>query len=546
MVLSLQPDRGTTPVGPPDIPSDPSADAPGGPRRARIAGMATATALGLVYLVVHPASQDYASGDFRARLFRRGGYLWNNLWFGGHPLPGYGIVSPALGAIFGVVPIAIVSLLVSTWCFVLLVERWRTTHPTLPDPTLGVMLFACGCAVNLWGGRLTFGPAVMFGTLCAVALQRHHRRLVVVFAALCGLSSPVGALSLAIILAALWIAEAAPRRLVVTAMSAAVVPIGLLIVIFPEGGWFPFTWGSFVLLASGLVIASWFARDVPFVRWLTAIYGAVALGAFLVRSPLGGNVVRLGWLGLGPAVALSARQHRRVLVPVVAVCSLVWSGAYVKMGFFPPAEAAKASYYEPLARYLETLPQPLRVEVVPTTTFSQADGLALQISGIARGWESQVDRELNPELNTGDLDSGTYHRWLLDNAVSVVALPHDSIRPQSRDEAAVIEAGAPYLTKVWASVDWDVYRVIDARPLADHGATIVKVEPERLTIDAPNTGWTEVKFRYTDLYRVSAGDACVEPTDAGWIRLLVHRAGRIELSVQLTGDAVLRRQEPCR
>lgn len=141
-------------------------------RRVRMVGMASAGIICLLYLLIDPPSQDFASGHFRAELARRGVYLWDNLWFGGHPLPGYGIVSPTLGSVFGVVPVAMISVLVSTWCFTLMVERWHATHPELPDPAVGVVLFACGCGVNLWGGRLTFLPAVMFGAMALLALQR--------------------------------------------------------------------------------------------------------------------------------------------------------------------------------------------------------------------------------------------------------------------------------------------------------------------------------------------------------------------------------------
>ena len=69
-------------------------------------GMMFAGAICLAYLVIDPPSQDFASGHFRAELASRGVYLWNNLWFGGHPLPGFGMVSPVLGGVFGVVPVA--------------------------------------------------------------------------------------------------------------------------------------------------------------------------------------------------------------------------------------------------------------------------------------------------------------------------------------------------------------------------------------------------------------------------------------------------------
>lgn len=500
--------------------------------------MAFAGAICLLYVLLDPPSQDFASGHFRAELARRGVHLWNNLWFGGHPLPGYGVVSPVLGGLLGVVPLSIVSVLVATWCFAVLVERWSTTNRGLPDPVIGVVLFACGCGANLWGGRLTFLPAVMFGSLALLLLQRRRSLLLAGCAALCGLSSPLGAVSLSVIMVAAWFARAAPRRLLVIGSVAAVTPIGTLIVLFPEGGWFPFTGGSLVLLTAAVLGAGWCGRAVPFVRWGVIVYGAVILGAFVVQSPLGGNVVRLGWLLAGPAAALTLARHRRLMVPAIVVASLVWNGAYIAMAFQPADRTATASYYDSLLSYLHTLPRPLRIEVVPTQTFGQADTLALQSDGIARGWETQLDRRLNPEFYTGRLDASTYHRWLTEHAVSIVALPLGRLRDMSLDEAAVIRGRPPYLRSVWGNDDWQIYAVVDAAPLVDNGATVVDVQPEELTIDSPRTGWATLKFRYTSLYSVTEGAACIEQGVGGWIRLFVQHPGRVRLTISLSLEAV--------
>lgn len=515
-------------------------------RRLRVGGMVTAGLICAVWMVLRPPSQDFASGDFRARLFDRGTYLWNNLWFGGHPLPGYGMVSPMLSAVFGVVPIAVISVFVSTWCFTLLVERLWETYDGLPDPMLAVVLFACGAGVNLWGGRLTFGPAVMFGTACFLALQRNHRVVAIVCAALCGLCSPVGALSLVMVLTALWFAEAGPRKLLVATGIAAVVPIGSLIVIFPESGWYPFTWQGLAMLIGALAVVGWFGRDIPAVRWAVGIYGAVAITAFIVKSPLGGNVVRLGWLAAGPAAALTIRRHRRVVLPMFAVFTLIWSWAYVRIAFEPANASASAEYYESLGSYLATLPQPQRVEVVPTETFGQADELALETMGIARGWERQLDLELNPEFYDENFDADMFHRWLLEDAVSVVALPSESVRVEAQPEADIVLSEPDFLRLTWSNADWKVYEVVDATPLADHGARVVDVQPESLTIEASRTGWSLVRFRYTDLYQVEEdGVACLEESPDGWIRMLVHEPGTIHLRIALSSEALLPVGEAC-
>jgi hypothetical protein len=234
------------------------------------------------------------------------------------------------------------------------------------------------------------------------------------------------------------------------------------------------------------------------------------------------------------------------MVPVIVAASLIWNGAYISMAFRPADRTAHASYYDSLVAYLGTLEQPLRVEVVPTQTFAQADTLALRIGGIARGWETQLDRKLNPELYTGRLDAETFHSWLLEHAVSIVALPLGKLRDISEDEAAVIRSKPSYLHEVLVNDDWKVYAVVNASPLADNGATVVDVRPEELTIQAPRTGWTTLKFRFTDMYEVSEGAVCLEPTDDGWIRVLVRQPGRIRLTIALSIDALVHHRPACR
>jgi hypothetical protein len=251
----------------------------------------------------------------------------------------------------------------------------------------------------------------------------------------------------------------------------------------------------------------------------------------------------LGWLLAGPAAVLTLARHRRTMVPAIVVASLIWNAAYISMAFLPPDRTAAAAYYDSLVSYLDTRPQPLRIEVVPTHTFAHADTLALRIDGIARGWETQLDRALNPEFYTGQLDADTYHRWLLEHAVSIVALPLGRLRDMSLDEAAVIRSRPTYLRPLWENHDWQVYEVADASPLVDNGAAVVDVQPDEIVLDTRRAGWTTLKFRFTDMYSVSEGAACIAPTDAGWIRIFVEQPGRIRLTISLSVGAVIGRGE---
>ena len=510
----------------------------------RLAAVAPALVISIAYLVLHPASQDFASGDFRARLFREGAYVWNIHWFGGHPLPGYGIVSPILSGLLGVVPVAIVSLIVASWAFGAIIANCKISYPSLPSPTLATMLFSVGCALSLWGGRLTFGPAVAFGTLCVLCLQRQRPTLAVLSALLCGLSSPIGALSLAIIVFSCWTTKVFSRRLLCLVGAAAVVPAGIIVLLFPEGGWYPFTGGSFISLTVALAFVGWFGRRMPLVRTLVAVYAVVALVAFIVRSPLGGNVVRLGWLTAGPAAVITFTKFRRTLLPAFVIFTVIWGWSYVKLGFVVADATTKPDYYDSLAAFVQAQPGGVqRVEVVPTESFRQADELALKIN-IARGWEAQLDRELNPEFYD-QLSIDTYHSWLLRNSVSLVALPMAGVQPISRTEEAIIESAPGYLRLVWSTPQWRAYRVTDARPLADFGATVTTVGTDSLTIDAPHAGVVTVRFRYSKWYQIASGDACATRSPDGWLELHVRTPGTIVASVALSLENAVGTSDEC-
>ncbi len=514
--------------------------------RRHCVGLAPALVIVVAYLLIRPKALDFASGDFRAQLFKRHVLLWNNLWFGGHSLPGYGIVSPVLNGVFGVVPVAVVSVVVSSWCFVLICHWCTERNPSLANPRLAIILFSVSTCVSLWGGRLTFGPAVAFGTACIAAQQRDRIIIACVCAALCGLSSPVGVVSLGIILGACFIANALPRKQLVITSIACVVPVGAVMILFPEQGWYPFTWRSLFMLTLALSIVGWFGRRYK-VIWVGAVfYFVVAVLAFMWRSPLGGNIVRLGWLAAGSVAALTITNHRRTLVPAFAIFTLIWTWAYVNLGFVPKDVVADSAFFTPLSNYVLAMPGgPQRVEVLPTVSFSQADGLALQI-GIARGWETQLDRELNPEFFGHQLTAQNFHAWLLRNSVSLVAVPQAHLHENSLDEEAIINSNPGYLQLQWSNPNWHLYRVIDAQPLADNSATVTQVEPDSLTIDAPKLGTTTVRFRYTKWYRIVSGDACVTESSDGWIDLAVHSPGTIHMQATIFGNgAEDTNQEQC-
>ena len=70
------------------------------PLRHRLAPVAAAAVLALLYVIVSPPSLDLAAHLFRARLFGIEGLgLWDNYWYGGHHTPGYSVLFPPLAAL---------------------------------------------------------------------------------------------------------------------------------------------------------------------------------------------------------------------------------------------------------------------------------------------------------------------------------------------------------------------------------------------------------------------------------------------------------------
>ena len=124
-----------------------------------------AAALGAVYLITHPDSADHAAQVFRSDLFGREGFsVWDNLWFGGHHLPGYGFLLPTLGALIGVRLVGVLATVTAALLFSAIAYRRFGDRARL-----GVVWFATATAISLFSGRLTFalGVAVALGAVLA-------------------------------------------------------------------------------------------------------------------------------------------------------------------------------------------------------------------------------------------------------------------------------------------------------------------------------------------------------------------------------------------
>jgi hypothetical protein len=502
-----------------------------------------AAVLGGIYLIVQPSSADHAAQVFRSGLFENEGIsTWNNLWFGGHHLPGYGFLFPPLASLIGARLVGFLAALAASLLFAAIAYgRWGERA------RLGVLWFAAGTSISLYTGRLSFALGVPIALAAVFAAQRGHRLSAIGFAALCPLASPVAALFLACGAVGYAIAERARRGLEIAA-TAAVTALAMSLA-FPEGGTEPFVFSSFqpaILVA----VAVWVAlpREERLLRYSVAVYAAVLAGAFLINSPMGGNATRMGSLLLGPALAFGLWRRQRIvlflLVPILIYWQ--WSPVIRDLEDVHAQPSVEAGYYAPVRDFLRGTPKPnaYRVEVLPAAHHWESAYMPRGIY-IARGWERQLDRKLNPIFYEGQLTFDEYRNWLDELGVGYVAVPDAPLDYAAESEVKLIAREPPYLEKAFTSADWTVYRVRDPAPLAVGAGDLVKLTPEGFVVDADAPGTVLVRVHWTPYWSIEQGTGCVEQSPGGYTTLDVAEPGRFRVGVDFSPLRALDRGPRC-
>jgi hypothetical protein len=493
-----------------------------------------AAGLGCLYLVLQPSSADHAAQVFRSGLFESEGVTaWNNLWFGGHHTPGYSVLFPLLGSLIGPRLVGALAVIAASLLFAGIAYRhWGNRA------RLGVCWFAAGASLSLFSGRLSFALGFAIALAAVFASQRGWRALAVGFALLCPLASPVAALFLACGAVAHSVAERTRSgiELAIASLGAAV----LLAYAFPEGGTEPFVFSSFqpaLLIAIAVFLA--IPREEKLLRYGVAAYGVALAGSFLIDSPMGGNVTRMGALLLGPALAFGLWRRQRVLLALLAPVLLYWQLSPVvrDLEAVYAQPSVEAAYYAPVRDFLRgATREHYRVEVLPAAHHWESALLPHGIY-IARGWERQLDRKLNAlfyEDETGTLTPEAYRAWLDDLSVGFVAVPDVPLDYAGEAEARLIAAGLPYLTKAFVSEDWTVYRVSDPEPLAVGSGRIVKLTPEGFVVAAKSAGSILVKVRWTPYWAIEEGTGCVQESPRGFTQVKVKEPGRVRVGVDFS------------
>lgn len=508
---------------------------------------ALAAVIGLAYLAIDPPSADLAAQTYRAGLFERHGFLaWDNAWYGGHHMPGYSVLFPPLAAVLGPRVVGVLAAVAAAWLF----ERIAAEHFGTRGARVGSLWFAAATGVNLLTGRLTFALGVAFALACVLAATHRRPGWAALAAAASTLASPIAGLFLGLGAAAWFLGggrrhdpsrpATVRRRHALLVGGAAVVPAVVLTVAFPEGGVEPFVASSFWPAMLGLVlIVVFLPREERVVRYGILLYALATVASFVLDTPMGGNVTRLGTLIAGPILACLLWQRSPRLLIALAVPLLYWQWTapvrdWVR-GHGDPS--VHASYYRGVVGFLERDPDAaarrFRVEVPFTANHWESRWVGNRLP-LARGWERQLDIKVNGLFYEGTLTAARYRRWLQENGVRYVALPDVDLDHSAQQEARLLRRGLPYLTPVWRDAHWRVFRVRAPRPLATGAGTLTRMGTQALELRADRAGPILLRVRWTPYWKVAGGAGCVSRAPGDWTRVDAHRAGPIRIGVSVS------------
>ena len=491
------------------------------------AALITATVLHVLWLVfLANNGGDLAAQDAWAAFAREHpDSAYNLAWYGGlHPVS-YSVLAPYLMAVLGVRTTLVVSGIASAGLLALLLVRSnRLRRPLVP-----ALYGAFALTGNAVSGRTTYGLGMMLG-LAALAVifawpdrwrssaARHKTTRGVVAGVLSGLaaaSSPVAGLFLGIAAAAMWLTG---RR--VAAYTLGIPPLTVVLLsawLFPFSGEQPMDSLQLILpCLAGLFGALLVPRSWRLVRIGSVVYIVALLLVWLIPSPIGTNMTRLGLLFGGvvliaaacrkprqgpPMLAefVGAWQAKTLLVLAIATMS-IWQVAFaVNDAVHSQPAAAWTAPLEPLVHQLESRNAELgRVEVVPARSHAEASALAPYVN-LARGWNRQADAERNPIFYEDDdlLTRSTYRAWLDRWAVQYVVLPTGPPDYAADEEAALVGSGLPYLREVWSDPYWRLYEVDHPAPLADPPAQVIDFDSTEVVLKVSSPGTVLVRILYS-------------------------------------------------
>ncbi len=498
---------------------------------------AAAPALGLAlvailaWLIADPHTPDLAAQVYRVGLFRQSGFaIWDEHWYAGHHLPGYSLLFPPLGALFGVRAVGAACALLSTALFALILAE---AYPR--RARWGAAAFAVAAVGDIWLGRLAFALGVSLALAAVLAYRRGRGGPAVLLAALAAAGSPVAGLLLGVGALSGSITSRTLRPLLVLALPAAAVVLPLS-ALFPEGGTEPFPFYSF-LATAGAVLAFVLAvpREERALRAGGLLYLLACVACVVIHSPVGSNIERYGVL-LGAPLLIAARPRLGAVGAGALAALAVWVlwGPVRETAAVDGGAATSAAYYVPLERFLDGLGgPPVRIEVPLTRSHWEAALLAPRVS-LARGWEKQLDERYDRVLLGHGLHAASYERWLQREAVAYVALPDVALDPSSAAEGRLIRGGLPYLREVFTSAHWRVFRVEGARGILSGPGRLTSLGHDSFSFLAARAGTFLVRVHSTRYWTLTEGAGCVGGGPEGFTEVRVSAPGPVRVAARFS------------
>jgi hypothetical protein len=506
-----------------------------------------AASLASVLAWLGPLGTDFAAHAYGRLLFIRHGFVfWDNYWYAGrYTFATYSWLYYPLAAVLGIRPLAVATVACAVVGFALVVRRqWGT------EARWSIRSFAV-----LWSGVVLvavfpFALGMALGLLALAAVQSGYRARFGLLALLTLAASPLAFLLLIVASAAAAIGSSQTLRALrapFSAIAASVAVEGVLLLLFPGGGRFPF--GLVDLLAAlgfaivGIALTAGVARARP-LRWFFILYGCLCLLSYVVPTELGSNVTRARLAAFPCALlAIALRRWRPLPVCLAVAClALAWNGkpflgSVVAAGNSPDAQA---SYWQPAVDYLhEHAEAAYRVEAVDTAGHTPALYLASAGIPLARGWFRQDDFPINQVLYAKHLGRRSYLQWLRSLGVKYVVLSTAPTDYSSRTEAALLRTGKSGLVTVFDDSHLTIFRLPKPRAIVvGPRVRVLSYADDRVLLSIERPGWYRVAVRYSPYWAVSRG--CIEETSDNMMRIHAPTTGRLLITFDVTSGAAIR------
>ena len=482
----------------------------------------------IAFLLVQPGVNDLWAARARANAAKHGvGLTYWFSWFGGGSTPGnYSVLTPYLSALITPELLGALAAVAITPLAAVLLRN--TQHPLA-----AVSMASAAAGVNLWSGRVPFILGCAFAVAAVIAVVAQRRVWAVVLTLLCVFASPVSGTFLALGVAGVFIENKSHRAISAITVVTVAIGLGTAGLAFGTPGPEPF---SFWLFGETVLALSLFliARPPAYLRTVIYLSMFAALVLVVVPNGMGSNFARMAWFCLPVAVVATSTQRLRVALLATIPVVLVGAQGTVKDLRDASQPVSQTSYYKPLAAELDRLKglANFRVEIVTHGAHVAYDAL-LDHAMLARGWETQEDNALNKTLSNPQLDATSYKIWLDNNSVGYVAIPITK-KDKSPEYLLVDAGGLPYLSEIWSSTDWILYRVANPTSIVAPPQNVLEYSQSHLTIRVPCACTFSVRVRCSKFLRAATKVPGQPPA-----RVINDGYGYTSVTTTAPGDYVL-------